>query len=345
MSHHIIIPWASALAPGWQDALGRLQAMEQQGELPNLLMLRTVLRLSSHWRSDEYAPHLPHEVLWASAMGWLPEKPEAPPPGPIPTGAWLAFTAGLTGAAGASDEPEGWGIITPCHWSMGHDSLTMQPPEQLNLDATASRELFDAAYPWFESSGWTLHWVNPLQWLVCHPSLASFTAASLDRVIGRNPDVWLPDHELARPIRRLQAEMQMLWYQHPINAQRELAGEWPVNSFWLSGCGAVPATGLTPPPDGLIMPDILRGPMLTQDTNAWLQGWKALDASVLAQAVSAVNAGQAIRLSLCGERHALTLASSAPATSERTRWWAGWRGLFKPGHARPTPLAACLTDL
>ncbi|MFM1764286.1 MAG: hypothetical protein RIU71_49, partial [Pseudomonadota bacterium] len=37
----------------------------------------------------------------------------------------------------------------------------------------------------------------------------------------------------ARTLQRLQSEMQMLLYQHPVNDLRSQHGRWAVNSFWV----------------------------------------------------------------------------------------------------------------
>ena len=67
-------------------------------------------------------------------------------------------------------------------------------------------------------------------------------AASLDRVVGRTIDDWMPRTPQAGPLRRLQQEMQMLLYTLPLNDERQRGGLLPVNSFWLHGTGALPAT-------------------------------------------------------------------------------------------------------
>ena len=88
------------------------------------------------------------------------------------------------------------------------------------------------------SEGYTLAWGAALRWYVAHESLQGLATASLDRVIGRNIDAWLPRQPEAKRLRRLQNEVQMLLHRHPVNEAREAAGALPVNSFWLSGCGA-----------------------------------------------------------------------------------------------------------
>src|SRR5690606_16353949 len=129
-------------------------------------------------------------------------------------------------------------------------------------------------HPLFDSEGYVLTWGAPLRWYVAHESLSELPTASIDRVIGRNVDRWLPGEPQARLLRRLQNEVQMLLYTHPLNEAREARGALPVNSFWLSGCGRHQAGA---EPGELQLDDSLRAPLLAGDWVAWARAWRALD--------------------------------------------------------------------
>src|SRR5437763_1159979 len=79
-----------------------------------------------------------------------------------------------------------------------------------------------------------------------------------DRVIGRVVDPWLPRSDRAKTVRRLQQEMQMLLYTHDVNEERTRRGLPAVNSFWVSGTGALPDWGAPSPPSGLSITHYLR---------------------------------------------------------------------------------------
>jgi hypothetical protein len=323
---YVLVPWATCLSPACEATWPALD------KLPNTALVLQQLSHISWLQSDEYAPNPPHEVLWAQTLGW-PTDHELT----LPWGALLAQETGLVG----KDMPHSaWGLITPCHWAMGHDSLTVLPIDDASLDAAAlsnadSRALFDAALPLFESEGWQLYWVSALQWLACHPSLADMPTASLDRVLGRNPDVWMPSQAQTRLIRRLQAEVQMLWYHHPVNAQREQQGERTVNSFWLSGCGRTPVHTRASPE--LLVADGPRQALLRMDTPAWRAAWENLDNTVMPQCLSAISEGQTVQLSLCGERHAVTCQTPAPSP-----WW---QRALRPWSPKTPSLSALLQAL
>jgi hypothetical protein len=160
-----------------------------------------------------------------------------------------------------------------------------------------------------------MHWGAPLRWYLAHESLATLATASPDRVIGRNVDAWLGSASAARRLRRLQNELQMLLYTHPLNDERAARGLLPVNSFWLSGCGvAQPATGAAP-----VVDERLRGPALAEDWAAWVKAWDTLDAGPLRELLCAAESGAVCSLTLCGERGAVRLEPAPRSLLKRLR--------------------------
>ncbi|MFX8047684.1 hypothetical protein ABTK64_20425, partial [Acinetobacter baumannii] len=59
------------------------------------------------------------------------------------------------------------------------------------------------------------------------------------RATGHNIDIWMHKGEQERAWRKFQNEIQMTWYDHPVNQAREARGLLPVNSVWLFGQGAL----------------------------------------------------------------------------------------------------------
>lgn len=297
---HVMVPWAASLSDACERALPLL---DDPLTFANLHALLKRLSAQQWLRGDEYTLNTPHERIWAQAHGW-----EAGENSLIPL---AAHQAGLDGLEVGR---EAWGLFTPCHWLMGHDHLTLLHPDELALTEGEAREIFEAVAPLFEDEGWRLRWGTSMRWYVSHESLADLPTASLDRVLGRNPDLWMPEHLQARLIKRLQSEVQMLLYQHPLNEERQARGAYSVNSFWLSGCGRLPEVA-----DAAEAIQVLDGPrqaLLHGDMEQWLQSWRTLERDVFGTLVKAVDQGQPLRLTLCGERHAVTL--SAP---RHMHWW------------------------
>lgn len=278
---HLVIPFAAPLSEAGQHTLRDLA-------LPTLEALLARLTPAERNEGDEYQLSPPHERVLALALGWQGAD------GALP---WAARAAA---ADGLDTGDLAWGLLSPVHWQVGREHLTMGDPEALGLSAAESRACFDAVHPLFESEGWLCAWGAPTRWYVAHESLVDLPCASLDRVIGRNPDLWMPEHPGARFVKRLQSEVQMLLYTHALNEAREAAGQEPLNSFWLSGCGVhQPAQS-----EAARLLDGLRAPALREDWAAWAEAWRTIDAGPLREALAQARDGAPLRLSLCGERHA-----------------------------------------
>ncbi|HZN85318.1 MAG TPA: hypothetical protein VFB53_00905, partial [Burkholderiales bacterium] len=224
----LLIPFASTLSEASRHALRDLA-------LPNLAKLLAHSRPVARWGGDEYTLTPPHERALAEAQGWSGDD------GALP---WAALHAAQDGIAPGDDA---WGELTPAHWHVGRDHISLADPLALGLAAAESRTVFDAVRPLFESEGWRMAWGAPTRWYAAHESLHGLPCASLDRVIGRNIDAWLTDAPGRHLWPRLHSEAQMLLHGHPINERRESQGLSSVNSVWLSGCGAPrPASGEAP---------------------------------------------------------------------------------------------------
>ena len=283
---HLLIPHASTLSDASAHTLRDLT-------LPNLGRLISVLQASPPDIEDEYTLSPPHERALARAHGWQGGDGRWP---------WAALQAA---ADGIDTGAQPCGLLTPVHWHVGREHITLADPAALNLSADESHALFDAVQPLFDDDHGALTWAAPLRWYLVHEHLADLPCAAIDRVIGRNVDLWLRGDPQAsneplahmRWVRRLQNEVQMLLHQHPVNDAREARGALPVNSFWLSGCGrAQPATA------DITIDDRLRAPLLAEDWAGWADAWRALDAEVLKPLVSRAAQGEPVSLTLCGER-------------------------------------------
>lgn len=326
----VLVPWAVSLSEPCQHALPQL---DEPARLPNLRRLLATLTQQTWLRGDEYQRATPHERFLAQRWGWPDSGGDAQMP-------WAARQARLDGLA--VHEGEGWGLLSPGHWLMGRDHLTLLPPDELQLEAAESRVFFDAVQPLFDDEGWRLLWGAPTRWYAVHDSLAEVPTASLDRVVGRNPDLWMANHPQARLIRRRQAEAQMVFYQHPLNDERERQRLLTVNSFWLSGTGRALAASAQAAESPV---QILGGPrqaLLRDDFAAWLQAWSALDASELREACEALDQGRPVELVLCGERHALSLNRPERAPSGIH---ALWQGVKQRWQAQSVPPSSILAQL
>lgn len=313
---HCIVPFAApgaaqdgapGAAPGGEGAPAALATMQW----PRLaaLLPRLVQVDRDEGESTTYSP--PHERVLARALGWQAGAQ-------ADDGRW-PFAARSARADGIDPGSAAWGLVSPVHWHVGTDQVSLVDPETLQLDDEGARALFDAVRPLFSGAGAGAHaeeglrlvYGHATRWYVAHDSLQGLRTASLDRVIGRNVDPWLDDPEggagalALRRWRRLQAEVQMLLHAHPLNAAREARGLLPVNSFWLSGCGrALPEAG-----EVTVQVEAgLRAAALAEDWPAWSAAWRALEEGTLLGLDIALRRGAEVWLTLCGERAAVTFA-------------------------------------
>ena len=298
---HLLIPFAAPQSEAGRDAARTLV-------LPHLSALLALLVPDGRDDGDEWSLSPPHERALGKAIGWTGAD------GLLPWAARSAEADGLD--AGKETSASAWGLLTPAHWHLGTDQVSLLDPAGLLLGDTPSRVFFDAIQDLFTGDGYSLHYGTASRWYAVHDSLAALPTASLDRVIGRNVDRWLGKDPAARRIRRLQSEVQMRLYTHPLNDERIAHGLLPVNSFWLSGCGVAQPVATS----DVQVDDRLRAPALAEDWAGWCKAWETLDAGPMATLRAVAQAGQAsqpLRLTLCGERASATF-TSGPRSLIRT---------------------------
>ncbi|KQV60249.1 hypothetical protein ASC95_01905 [Pelomonas sp. Root1217] len=260
---HLMIPHASALDEAARHAFGTLP-------LPNLAAQLNRLTPAETWGSDELSPQPPHHV----ALAALRQQAE-------PSAAAWAVEAG----------PElAWALMSPVHLAVGTDGVDVLPPAALRLsESDAARFAALLHELWAASEGWHWRLLDATHWAIGHPTaLDGIHAASIERVVGRPIEPWLPP---SRVLRRWQNEAQMLLHEHALNAEREARGEHVINSVWIGDIGRCNGR-----PAGVTVDARLTEPLLNGDLAAWAEAWQRLDAGPLAQPLTS--------LTLCGERFA-----------------------------------------
>ena len=280
---HLIVPFAQCSGDEWLQVATEL-------DLKNLGQLLRGMKLiaTDNGQTDSLSP--PHERVQATALGLAGSAD-----GLIP---WAAMET-------KASPGQGWAVVTPCHWAMGREHATLTDPATLDVTEAESRTLLAAMQPYFATEGITLHYSQPTRWLAEGDVFSTLPTASLDRVLGRNVDRWLPP---SKTIKLLQNEMQMLLYTHPINDERAAKGQRLVNSFWVSGSGALKDSAVGNPQ--VKTATKLMQAAFANDWSAYAQAWTQLDAADIAQLVTQQKSGQIVRLSLCGDSHAMTFESA-----------------------------------
>lgn len=304
----MLVPFAVCGDPGCQAALDGLR-------LPRLQRLLARLAPAAPDGGAPTSLSTPGERVLGTAYGLGTAD------GLIPFAGLVARQAGLDGAQ------DGWAWITPSHWRVGRDHVAMAHPQDLQLDGDDSRALLAAMAPYFAEDGITLTFDAPLRWLARGEIFRTLRTASLDRVIGRAIDPWMPRGDDAREIRRLQQEMQMLLYTLPLNDERQRVGFLPVNSFWVSGTGALSRGYDVAQARGVQVSPYLRDAALLGDWRGWSAAWQDLDARDCARLLGELERGHPVRITLCGESASRTWSSAGASA------WRRWASVLR----KPSP--------
>ena len=230
--------------------------------------------------------------------------------------------------------------IEPVHFRLATDHIVLAQAGFSDLALADARSLIQALAPLAEhfklsitvapSGRWYLNW-----------DASGLSTSTSHAARGRNIDIYLPRNSIssfqsseanrvdsARLWRRIATEIEMTWFNHPVNDARQNAGQLPVNSLWLeSACsrGTRPAGkshALSDDPEhadlfasvGLALvdsfdathPSIIENNSLNFariEANAWdwLQAWQALEQPLLAQLQAAQASAHGLELICFGE--------------------------------------------
>ncbi|SAL37339.1 regulator [Caballeronia humi] len=333
---HLLLPFALPAAADAATALHNL-------DTPALEKLLARATLDERVIGEDFQRTLPHErwiarqfgVANASAEAAADEAPLAP--------YMLLADGGTPGDAL-------WACIEPVHVRIAHDHLVLIDPATLEVSDDEARTLFQIVKPLIEDLDVDVQAPRATRWYVSGASLGTLTGASPLRASGRNIEIWLP-HEAktgqrSRAWMKLQNEVQMAWFEHPLNESREARGLPAINSIWLHGQGAYRtvtspfarvmsdaaatrgvalASGLSPetPPTSfaalassssdtgrtLIELDPFSAPFIEQDWARWNASLQQLEADWFAPALAALNDGSlgTLRMTLCSDTGSVTL--------------------------------------
>ncbi|HWL29967.1 MAG TPA: hypothetical protein VNQ97_13780 [Burkholderiaceae bacterium] len=238
----------------------------------------------------------------------------------------LAAGLGPLLARGPVQAQQATWLVELVHVAPSRDGAALLPARDLDITAEQSVALFESVQELFAGSGFTLYPSDDQHWRIDLPAEFSPTCASPDMVSTTSVNDWWPQDMAARPWRRLVNEVQMHWFEHPINRSREEQGLPPINSLWLfGGARADQFSDLSSRPDD-VLENGLSAPALRQDWNGWLAALAELEQRVF----KPLEPGRAPELVLTGRSRIVQLRPSAlkhytqwlPASRlSWRRWW------------------------
>ena len=307
MSHiTLVLPHLLPLPEFAPDLVRALQT-------PMLASLLT--RTTAYERSAavDTARALPHEQWLARALG-------------LEAGGQPAFAAAAMRGFGLDPADGTWFIVNPAHVQIARSHSMMADLRHLDLGDDEGRALFEAARPLCEEIGRPLLYGDARTWFLRADDWAHIDTATPDTVAGMDLTDFVPRGPRALAYRKLQNEVQMAWYTHPVNAAREARRMPAVNAFWLWGAAAGNARragqvasigapgwigalsdrrldsldelGGVLAQDGLLVAGNLAEPALAADWGSWLQQVQLLEQALFAPLHAALVQGRVKRLQL-----------------------------------------------
>ncbi|MEJ0004344.1 MAG: regulator [Pararobbsia sp.] len=222
---HLLVPFALVPAADAQIALSRL-------DYPALGALLARATETERATGEDFQRTLPHERWLAAHYGLLAARAATDD---APLAPYMLLADG--GAPGDAR----WACVEPAHVQIARDHLVLIDPDTLGLADHEAATLLDAARPAFDALGIRVEAPTPRRWYVSGAALGELVAAPPLRAAGRSIEIWLPHDagtgERSRAWMKLQNEVQMSWFEHPLNAARESQGLPAVNGLWLYSQG------------------------------------------------------------------------------------------------------------
>lgn len=232
-----------------------------------------------------------------------------------------ALRARQTGANVAADHPL-W-LAQLVHVAPAREGAALIPASELEITPDENAALFESARESFADAGFSAEPFDTMHWRLKLPAGYAPECASPDLVSITSVNDWWSQDAAGRPWRRLVNELQMIWFDHPVNQAREARGLRPVNSLWLYG-GAAPSR-LAAAIDAGTLKVIrsLHGPALVQDWGSWLAELERLEKYEFPALADATG------LVLTGQDRIVELTPAKPGFFDRLlgrkqdwrRWW------------------------
>lgn len=232
--------------------------------------------------------------------------------------ALLAHQAGIPAPA----ERPLW-LAQLVHVAPARDGAALIPASELEISPEENTVLFESAAQSLADAGFAAERFDATHWRLELPQGYAPDCASPALVSITSVNDWWTQDAAGRPWRRLVNELQMLWFDHPVNQAREARGLRPVNSLWLYG-GAPPSHVAAPAATADVrVLRSLQGPALVQDWGSWLQELERLDQKEFAALAEAPG------LVLTGQDRIVELTPARPGFFDRLlgkkqdwrRWW------------------------
>ncbi|MCE2980662.1 MAG: hypothetical protein ACK5T2_17905 [bacterium] len=137
-----------------------------------------------------------------------------------------------------------WMRADPVHFIVGRTGLRLAPPAHLQLLAEESEALAGSVRAHFPALATDFLAPGPARWYLGADRPFEIDTTDPADAIGDDVDRNLPRGPGRKQWLGFVNEVQMLWFEHPVNQAREQRGEPTVSGLWLHGSGRMPGPGL-----------------------------------------------------------------------------------------------------
>ena len=133
-----------------------------------------------------------------------------------------------------------WMRADPVHLVANIDGIGLMDSTTFNLDQHDALVLAAGVRNVLLGHGLSLEAPTPGRWYIRLDKMPGISTTPIHEVAGRNIQHHMPVGKDQAAWRSLINEIQMAMHANPINEERQLRGEVPVNSVWFWGCGSLP---------------------------------------------------------------------------------------------------------
>jgi len=322
----LVLPFALPPPELAADLVRALQA-------PALAALLSRPAASASATFDDDARALPHELWLARTLNLSDTH--------------AAFAAAAMRGFGLDPADDGWLILHPAHIEIARSHLALHDLRKLRLSENDAHALFDCARPLFTDLGHTLLYGDAQTWFLRAAGWSRLDTSSPDAVLGMNLGDAMPAGDEARAFRRLQNEVQMAWFDHPVNTARAQQGLAAINAIWpwgggdgqaarplavygtpgwlqglaqhvLHDPGAILAGAGADAP--LLVCDTLTGPGLAGEWSRWLDAMHQLESALFAPTLALLAAGKVKSVRMVLSRRTALLDVTTTPMAQRKFW-------------------------
>ncbi len=311
--------------------------LQAQLKAPHFATLLGLTREQQSWQQADYARAHIHEYFLSTDLS-ITAPPSSQPEAVSLSQSSPALAHNLMQQF-AIASPGYWFLLQPVHLHVALDHLVLTDSQQLQLHAEHAQQLYAMAKSVCDEYGYEIRRGDDKHWFLRADQWSALNTASLNAACGHNIDIWMPQGDYARAWRKLQNEIQMLWFSSAVHQQRESQGLPAINSLWLSYGSAElhskllsyrnyqeltqPVTDFSLLVNQYALFKQLELAWLNEDWYQWLQEFAALDSKLFAPLEQALKLGEIDQLELI-----LSRANSLYQLQiQPKRWWHFW---FKP---------------